>query len=324
MSAKSLKKERYFMKLKQLFSNAGKKKSLWISLGVIALLVIVSLYFFKNPFAKELSSDNEPFVEVSSLMVGKGTGLDVLYTDKINIGEYEAIYEYMDKGEPKLLKNSRGCALENEKGWYYVSGHTDKQYLIRETDGNYTLWKFMNFNSDEYPYSDVLELVYDIDRADMIKKITVSPPQMNGSRPGRAAMEKIGTYDITERSDIETMYNIISSMTCYGYNKWEMIDEGEFEEYDEYDENAQPYLEEIWLGRYLSFLTSYGNEIDGLKFTAVSDMFYEFGGVPYNRLNKEQADAVCEVLKIDREMKDTDIVWERPNKPSVESLNRNK
>lgn len=54
----------------------------------------------------------------------------------------------------------------------------------------------------------------------------------------------------------------------------------------------------VRLGRYLALTTIHGNVIDGLKYTAVSDVFYEFSGIAYDSLTQEQAAAVREALGI--------------------------
>lgn len=48
----------------------------------------------------------------------------------------------------------------------------------------------------------------------------------------------------------------------------------------------------------MSITTDYGNVMDGLKYTAVSDMFYEFSGIAYSPLTEEQAASVCEMIGI--------------------------
>ena len=185
--------------------------------------------------------------------------------------------------------------ISGTEEWYYVSGHTDMQYLIRNDNGEYSLWKFSCFDSGEYPYSDVLELVYQIDSADAISEIEVSPARMDNTDEGKAIQEKIGTHTVTDREEIEVIYEILSSLICYGSNHWDMIDNGST------DAPADAELlshQAVWLGRYLSVFTDYGNEVDGLKYTAVSDMFYEFSGIAYNRLTEEQAADVCEIIGI--------------------------
>lgn len=42
-----------------------------------------------------------------------------------------------------------------------------------------------------------------------------------------------------------------------------------------------------------------GCKLDSLKYTAVSGTFYEYGGVAYNELRKEQKDVIEEILNID-------------------------
>ena len=188
-----------------------------------------------------------------------------------------------------------GKSIDSTGEWHYVSGHSDLQYLIRNDEQGSSLWKFQCFDSSEYPYNDVLKLVYQIDSADAIIEIEVAPARMDNTDGGKKIQEEIGTRKITDRAAIETMYEVLAGMTCYGNDRWEMIDYGDVEAASDMD--AQSH-EAVWLGRYLSITTDYGNVIDGLKYTAVSDMFYEFSGIAYNRLTEEQAASICEMIGI--------------------------
>lgn len=194
-----------------------------------------------------------------------------------------------------ILAESICSEAADTEGWFLISGHTDLQYLIQNDSGEYSLWKSLCFDSSEYPYSDVLKLVYCIDSADGIAEIEVSPPKMDNTVNGRKIQEEIGTHTITDSDSIEALYEILSAMTCYGENHWDMIDYGAV---DAAADTGFSSGDAVRLGRYLSLVTTYGNEINELKYTAVSDMFYEFSGIAYGRLNKDQAQRVREILGI--------------------------
>lgn len=242
--------------------------------------------------------EQEIFVPVSALFADGSGGIinEVLFIAKVPInGQYTGVYEKVQAVETAVLSESKGRSISDMEEWYHVSGHTDMQYLIRNDDEEYSLWKFSCFDSGEYPYSDVLELIYRIDSADAISEIRVNPPKMDNTNEGMAIQEKIGTHTITNREQINAIFEVLSSMTCYGSDHWDMIDYGSA---DAPADAELPSHQAVWLGRYLSIVTDYGNEIDGLKYTAVSDMFYEFSGIAYNRLTEEQAAKVWEIIGI--------------------------
>lgn len=248
--------------------------------------------------------EQEVFVPISSLFADKGDGIQdsiqllTAFLGKVSIGQYTGVYEKIQSVESNVMSESRGRSISGTEEWYYVSGHTDMQYLIRNDNEEYSLWKFSCFDSGEYPYSDVLELVYLIDSADVISEIRVNPPKMDNTNGGMAIQEKIGTHTITNSEQINAIYEVLSSMTCYGNDHWDMIDNGST---DVPADAELPSHQAVWLGRYLTIVTDYGNEIDGLKYTAVSDMFYEFSGIAYNRLTEEQAATVWEIIGITEE-----------------------
>lgn len=245
--------------------------------------------------------EQEVFVPVSSLFADRSGGIinEALFIAMVPInGQYTGVYEKVQAVEIAVLSESRGRSISGTEEWYYVSGHTDMQYLIRNDNEEYSLWKFSCFDSGEYPYRDVLELVYGNDSADVISEIRVNPPKMDNTNEGMAIQEKIGTHTITNREQINAIYEVLSSMTCYGSGHWDMIDNGST---DAPADAELPSHQAVWLGRYLTIVTDYGNEIDGLKYTAVSDMFYEFSGIAYNRLTEEQAAKVWEIIGITEE-----------------------
>ena len=237
----------------------------------------------------------EKIVSIDDLLASNRCGMDLaaMY-GKVPIEQYIGIYEKVSSAGSEVLSESTGIKVSGEEGWYYVSGHTDMQYLIRNDSQDYTLWKFLCFDCDEYPYRDVLELVYRVDSAEVITEIEVKPPTMDNTDGGKAIQEKIGIHTITDRTEIDTIYQILASLTCYGEDHWDMIDYG----MTDAPVDAEPPHRAVLLGRYLSIVTDYGNEIDGLKYTAVSNMFYEFSGIAYNKLTTEQAESVYEILGI--------------------------
>lgn len=252
---------------------------------------------FLHPSGEIVPADiPEKFVAIRSLLAQETVSEMAAVVDHISIGPYTGLYEKVSSVESTVLSESIGNAVSGEDGWYYVLGHSDMQYLIRNDEETYSLWKFSSFNEENYPYSFVLEHVYQIVSSDQIHAITVSPAKMDNSAEGIAIQEKIGTIQITDREEIDEMYQILCSLTCYGSNHWDMIDTGAVDA----PADAEPSAHQaVLLGRYLSVETDYGNEIDGLKYTAVSNMFYEFSGIAYNRLSKEQAERVKDILGIE-------------------------
>lgn len=255
----------------------------------------------------------EVFVPIADLLVSNRCGTDLVQSEaamygKVPIEQYIGIYEKVSSAESEVLSESTGINVSGEEGWYYVSGHTDMQYLIRNDSQDYSLWKFLCFDCNEYPYRDVLELVYRVGSAEAITEIEVSPPTMDNTDGGKTIQEKIGIHTITDRTEIDTIYQILASLTCYGENHWDMIDYG----MTDAPADTKPSHRAVLLGRYLSIVTDYGNEIDGLKYTAVSDMFYEFSGIAYNQLTPEQAESIYEILGITESVEEL-----QDNKPIV-------
>lgn len=240
----------------------------------------------------------EQFAPISSLLASNDGNFMVEQAEKyaiVPIGQYSGFYTEVPSADSSVLSESMGKSIDGSGEWHYVSGHSDLQYLIRNDEQGSSLWKFQCFDSSEYPYNDVLKLIYQIDSADAITEIEVAPARMDNTDGGKKIQEEIGTHAITDRAAIEIMYEVLSGMTCYGNGQWEIIDYGDVEAAGDTD---TPSHEAVRLGRYLSITTNYGNVIDSLKYTAVSDMFYEFSGIAYSPLTEEQAASVCEIIGI--------------------------
>ena len=240
----------------------------------------------------------EQFAPISSLLASNSGNFMEQQTGKyavVPIEQYSGFYTEVPSAGISVLAESMGKSIDNTEEWHYVSGHSDLQYLIRNDGQESSLWKFQCFDSSEYPYNDVLKLVYRIDSADAITEIEVAPARMDNTDGGKKIQEEVGTRKITDRAAIETIYEVLSGMTCYGSGQWERIDYGDVEAASD---GQTPSHEAVRLGRYLSITTDYGNVIDGLKYTAVSDMFYEFSGIAYSPLTEEQAASICEIIGI--------------------------
>jgi hypothetical protein len=240
----------------------------------------------------------EQFAPISSLLATNSGNFMAQQTEKyatVPIEQYSGFYTEVPSAGSSVLAESMGKSIDNTGEWHYVSGHSDLQYLIRNDGQESSLWKFQCFDSSEYPYNDVLKLVYQIDSADAITEIEVEPARMDNTDAGKKIQEEVGTREITDRVAIETIYEVLSGMTCYGSGQWERIDYGNVEAAVD---GQTPSHEAVRLGRYLSITTEYGNVIDGLKYTAVSDVFYEFSGIAYSPLTEEQAAGICEIIGI--------------------------
>lgn len=292
----------------------GKQNRIWkVQYAAAACLCLICVgaaaVWFAFPYepGPELP---ERFVAISSLLAADDGNVvknqAAAYTT-VPIEQYKGVYTEVSAAEVSVLSESMGKSVEGAKGWYCISGHSDRQYLIRNDGQGFSLWKFQCFDSGEYPYDDVLKLVYQIHSADGINEIEVIPAQMDRSDGGMKIQDEIGTHKITDRAAIETVYEALSGMTCYGRGRWDRIDYGDAEVTS--DGESESDHEAVRLGRYLSITTTYGNVIDGLKYTAVSDMFYEFSGIAYEPLTQEQAAGVWEVIGIRRsgEEKEEDL-----------------
>lgn len=282
------------------------RRSVWIKWGVkAACLSLVAILTYVNsslllPKSKDLGNEqsrdpinnqqvdidknhyngfNDLYVDVSDLLVASQGKEELLVMKKVEIsgGKYQAFYSKVDSVSSEELNKSKGKNIEGLVNTFYVLGHNDLQYIIKKSnDGKYELFKFESFKNDEYPYSDVLNLIYGVNSAKDIVSIQVEPANMDNSDAGKRAQDEIGAFTINNKEDIKRIYEIISTMTCYGEDNWDMID---------YGSNDSSMVKSVQQGRYLTLNLTNKSNIDNLKYTGISGMFYEYGGIAYNRLN---------------------------------------
>lgn len=164
--------------------------------------------------------------------------------------------------------------------------------------------------------SHLKEIIYNVHSVEDITKIIVSPANMDNSDEGLAIQDKIGTSIVTDEKAIEIIYNVLSGLTCYGGDNWEMIGLG--------DDTPSSMLNQVRAGRYLTIVTSQGMEIDTLKYTGISGMFYEYGGIAYNTLTAEEKTEVEKILDIELADETSNFVTEQSetqNETNEESEN---
>ncbi len=236
----------------------------------------------------------ETFVDISTLLAdGGGDGSikeEALRMEHVDLGAYAARYDGVLALSDSALQDSIGEALNGNEGWYKVSGHEEAQYLIHVTGEEYTLWKFSCFRSGEYAYKDVLQLIYGLNSADDILSVSITAANMDSTDAGKKIQEEIGEYEIRDKAALKQIYDILCGLTCYGDNRWDLID---------YGGNDESMTESVRSGRYLTLRLDNGVSIDTLKYTAVSGMFYEYGGIAYNRLSASDKEFIDRLFGIE-------------------------
>lgn len=234
----------------------------------------------------------ERYVDVSTLLVSEeGVVEQALAIKQVEIDGDSALYHKVTSVESNILKENTGIEVESTQDWHKLSGHEDMQYLIFNDNNEYSLWKFDCFQKESYPYNDVLQMIYQIDSAEDITEIIVNPANMDNTDEGKAIQNEIGTTIVNDEKEIEALYHVLSGLTCYGSGNWDKIGLG--------GDSPSAMQKQVRAGRYLTLVTSSGMEIDTLKYTGISGMFYEYGGVAYSALTKEEKSAIEEILGIE-------------------------
>ena len=209
---------------------------------------------------------------------------------RLEMSDNIALYYKVEAVESDKLQESTGSKIEGLENWYRISGHEDQQYLISSGEEGYEMWKFNSFQNDHYSYNEVLTEIYKIDSADDITEIVVEPATMDNSDAGKAIQNEIGITTLTDRESVETIYQVLSGLTCHGSDQWGMIGLG--------DDTSAGMQRQMRAGRYLTLKTTQGMEITSLKYTGITGMFYEYGGIAYEALSETEKETVEAILGI--------------------------
>ena len=153
------------------------------------------------------SIDQERFIAIDTLLASAdgSQSQQAMKGCKAQIDKYTAVYAAVASVSSEQLEKSMGKEVEANEETYYGSGHNDLQYIIRKTAGTYLLWKFMYFESDEYPFKDVLSLIYDVHSEQDIKEVYVKPSDVDNTDEGKALQLEIGNVSITDSDSITSL-----------------------------------------------------------------------------------------------------------------------
>ena len=242
-----------------------------------------------NDYENNSENDLDEYIDVNELIAENDYKETALKLTKVKINDYNAVYCGVNIVSEKKVVESIGEKIENSTDFYRLLGHKDMQYIIKKNDDEVSLWKFESFECNEYPYNDVLKYIYNINSHDDIETITATAGEMDNTDEGKKIREQIGTLTITDQLCIEQFYNIISKMTCYGSDNWDRID---------YGANDAGMTDAVKNSRYLSVMCSGGVNIDSLKYTKVSGMFYEYSGIAYKKLSDKNRKIIEDILEM--------------------------
>lgn len=259
-----------------------------------------SMMELEKELARPLNSS-----DIKQLVAQMGSGLELAAkAEHVSVAGHGARYVGIvtsDQASALLLEHAGEVVREEaaEEGRYQLRrllGHDDLQYLISalETEEGLRagLYEFDSFEEPDYSYGEVLESIYNIHGAEDIVKIIVSPASMDNTDQGRAIQEEIGTSYLEDKERIAEIYGMLCGLNRSGEETWEEL--GLFEE----EGDPVNLREQVRRGRYLTLVTAGGMEIDSLKYTGISGRFYQYGGIVYDGLTREQAKRAEEIFGI--------------------------
>lgn len=285
---------------------------------VLVILLIVLITMDGSSSDDELSSEDaslkaftmSEFVDDGYVNIDKLLAYTDLYsssfidTDTICYEGYLLSYSNYELSDNSVLKYCLGNRLDattmysasNAKNcvWYTLYGHDDMQCLIRDADGEYTLWLFSRMEQQNYnlyddelghAYGDTLSIIYDIESVDDITHIMVSPDTIFTTSNTTSSENEIASgFTVTDEDEITYILFILKNMTYSGSNQWEtIIGDNNFS--DIYSTAVQ-----------ITLVTTKGEYIDNLYYSHLSGCFFEDSGIVYSTLTQTENSQVKDIL----------------------------
>lgn len=278
--------------------SAKKKKngSVWFKWATMAacftLVAVIGIGFLTN----------KP-TDFNDLMANYGTDTTVHYTN-IDIADKVACYHEVSIDSNKLEKYiGEPYKTADDEVWYIPVGITNLKYLIRqENSEGYSLWVFSDFVVNEgasYTYGDVLKTIYGVESADDFISITTTPANNHNTDLGKAIQKEIGVNEYTDRESVETFYNIVANVVCYGADSTSKGDDTRFTySFSTDDEDKLTSGESTYGTRFIQITLKNGTTIDSWKYNALSGCFFEYGGIFTEPLTDEVVNQLNNIFGI--------------------------
>ena len=134
-----------------------------------------------------------------------------------------------------------------------------------------------------YEYKHLLEMIYNVNSADDIVSIKISPSKRDNTPAGMGIQKRIGIIEITDKALINEFYDVITAMS---YTFDEMF--------------VQP--EDFANEREISLTLASGRTIDKLRYYRTEGRFFEYGQMNYNILSADFQQRMAEIFKITDEI----------------------
>lgn len=243
-------------------------------------------------------------ITFNTMIANHSTDTTVHYTN-IDIADRIACYHEVSFDSIRLEKYVGEQYAATEDGiWYTPAETTNLKYLIKqESNGSYSLWVFSDFvisGEASYTYGDVLKIIYGVNSADDIISITTTPSNSNNTDLGIAIQKEIGTNEYTDRESIETFYNIVANVICYGANSTSKDDDTRFTYSFSTDNKDKLTSGESTYGtRFIQVVLADGTTIDSWKYNALSGCFFEYGGIFTEPLSDEDVYKLNDIFGIE-------------------------
>ena len=225
---------------------------------------------------------------------------DIVYYDTIYTYEQ---YELKDNAILQYLINSASFhelgydsvfseVLEYKdttSNWYRLLGHSDSQYLVKVSDGYYTLWEFEYISCNEtntQDYGRSLDFLYAIYDVNKIKEIIVT--KVTTSEESDDILPTSKTLKTAE--NIDYIYYVMSNMSCYGTFQWNIISD-----YPEH--NMEDILYDAVM---LEIITTDGRDLGNFYYSDLAGCFFEnINGIAYSKVSDNARAKLKEIFYSD-------------------------